>query len=59
VESFVGQWVALDPTLYDPKSGVDFVDATHIKFAEGDVTSMFAVVGVVGKLKVAVRDFAL
>src|SRR5262249_166402 len=38
-ESWVGQWVAFDPTLYDPK-GVDFVDATHIKFAQGDLTSI-------------------
>lgn len=58
-ESWVGQWIAFDPTLYDPGHGVDFVDATHIKFAQGDVTSMFAVVSIVGRLQIAVEDFAL
>src|SRR5947209_1869987 len=40
-ESYVGQWVAFDPTLYDPEQPVAYVDATHIKFAQGDVTGMF------------------
>jgi hypothetical protein len=57
-ESWVGQWIAFDPTLYDPQNGPDYVDATHIKFAQGDVTSMFNVVEIVGKLHIAVQDSA-
>jgi transglutaminase-like putative cysteine protease len=52
-ESFVGKWVAFDPTLYDAKQA-SYVDATHIKFAQGDVTQMFEVVSIVGRLKVHV-----
>jgi len=48
-ESWVGDWVAFDPTLK-----ADFVDATHIKFAQGDITDMFRVAGVVGHIKVKV-----
>ena len=54
-ESFVGQWVAFDPTLYDPKQA-SFVDATHIKFAQGDVTQMFEVVSIVGRLKIHIVE---
>ena len=54
-ESFVGKWVAFDPTLYDPKEA-DYVDATHIKFAQGDVTQMFEVVAIVGRLKIQIVD---
>lgn len=54
-ESFVGRWVAFDPTLYDPKQA-NFVDATHIKFAQGDVTQMLDVVSIVGRLKIRVLD---
>jgi hypothetical protein len=50
-ECWVGEWVPFDPTL---KTG-DFVDATHIKFAQGDVTDMFQVAGVVGRVKVTVE----
>src|SRR5262249_38031067 len=45
-------WVPFDPTL-----PTDFVDATHVKFAQGDVTDMFGAVAVVGRLKVEVLDF--
>jgi transglutaminase-like putative cysteine protease len=54
-ESYVGRWVAFDPTLYQPGGTGDFVDATHIKFAEGNVTDMFNVVAVVGKLRITVQ----
>lgn len=54
-ESYVGQWVAIDPTLYDPSLGIDYVDATHIKFAQGDVTEMYDAVSVVGKLKITIK----
>jgi hypothetical protein len=54
-ESYVGRWVAFDPTLYDAKQA-SFVDATHIKFAQGDVTQMFEVVSIVGRLKIHIID---
>ncbi|HEV2474729.1 MAG TPA: transglutaminase-like domain-containing protein [Chthonomonadales bacterium] len=53
-ESYVGRWVAIDPTLYDPDQPVEYVDATHIKFAEGDALSMFKVVSIVGRLNVKI-----
>jgi len=54
-ESYVGKWIAFDPTLYDAHDA-DFVDATHIKFAQGDVTQMFEVVSIVGRLKIHIVD---
>ncbi|MBP6965016.1 MAG: transglutaminase domain-containing protein [Armatimonadetes bacterium] len=48
-ESFVGEWVPLDATLT-----TDFVDATHIKLAEGEATSMFDMVKTMGALKAEV-----
>jgi len=54
-ESYVGQWVAFDPTIYDKKQA-SFVDATHIKFAQGDVTQMFEVVSIVGRLKIHIVE---
>jgi hypothetical protein len=55
-ESYVGRWIAFDPTLYDPDDKVDYVDATHIKFTQGDVDNMFNVISVVGKLRITVQD---
>jgi transglutaminase-like putative cysteine protease len=55
-ESWVGQWVAFDPTLYDPQEPVPYVDATHIKFAQGDVTGMFDVVAVIGRIHIKVQQ---
>ncbi len=54
-ESWVGKWVAVDPTLFDPSHPVNYVDATHIKFAQGDVTQMFEMVSIVGRLKITVK----
>jgi hypothetical protein len=51
-ESWVGAWVPFDPTM----KGSDFVDATHIKFAQGDVTDMFQVAGIIGRIKVTVQN---
>lgn len=39
-------WYAFDPTLKD-----DFVDATHIKLAQGDPVEMYGAVAAVGQLK--------
>ncbi len=52
VECWVGEWVPFDPTM---KESV-FVDATHIKFAQGDVTDMFQVAGVVGRAKIKILN---
>ena len=45
-------WYAFDATL-----PTDFVDATHIKFSQGDVTDMFGATRVVGHLKAEVLDY--
>lgn len=55
-ECFVGEWVVFDPTLYNPLKPVEYVDATHIKFAQGDVMQMFKVVAIVGKLQIKVQQ---
>lgn len=47
VECWVGAWVPFDATM-----DTDFVDATHIKFIQGDVTDMYRFTEVVGRLKV-------
>lgn len=51
VECYVGQWVPFDATL-----PTDFVDATHIKLAEGDATAMFGLARVIGNLKADVNS---
>ena len=51
-ESYVGQWVAFDAVLGD-----GFVDATHIKLAEGDATNMFDIVRLFGSLKAEIIKF--
>jgi hypothetical protein len=50
VECWVGQWVPFDATL-----PTDFVDATHIKLAEGGATSMFGLARVIGNLKAEIK----
>ncbi|MCE5199512.1 MAG: transglutaminase domain-containing protein [Armatimonadota bacterium] len=52
VECYVGEWVPFDATL-----NTDFVDATHIKLAEGDATSMFGLASVIGNLKAEIKDY--
>jgi hypothetical protein len=49
VECWVGKWIAYEPTL-----GTSFVDATHLKFAGGDITSVFDVVKDFGKFEIHV-----
>jgi len=50
-ECWVGEWVPFDAT--QPGS---FVDATHVKFAQGDVTDMYNVASIVGRIKVNVES---
>ncbi len=45
-----GAWIAIDTTRADPWP----VDATHLKFAEGDYGCMLDVVGLIGQLKIEV-----
>ncbi len=45
-------WIAVDST----RPTVWPVDATHIKFAEGDVSSMTDVIGLIGSLKIEVIE---
>jgi len=44
-------WFAFDPTLED-----DFVDATHVKFAQGGPTDMFAAVRLVGVIQAEILE---
>lgn len=50
-ESFVGEWVPFDPT-----TPTDFVDATHLKLAQGEYTAMFKVLKALGNMKVQVLE---
>jgi hypothetical protein len=44
-------WQPFDPTLDE-----DFVSATHIKFAQGDPTDMFASARAIGRIKVEILE---
>jgi transglutaminase-like putative cysteine protease len=50
VECWVGEWVPFDATM-----PTDLVDATHIKLAEGDATTMFTLAKVIGCLKAEIK----
>ncbi|MGV3720590.1 MAG: transglutaminase-like domain-containing protein [Actinomycetota bacterium] len=45
-------WYPFDSTL-----DTDFVDATHVKFAQGDPVEMFAAIRVIGQIKAEVLEF--
>jgi hypothetical protein len=48
---YAGRWWELDPTLGQPA-----VDATHIRLLEGEVPDQMALMGMVGRLSVEVRE---
>ncbi|MDH5637194.1 MAG: hypothetical protein OEZ04_01745 [Nitrospinota bacterium] len=48
-EVFVGQWVAMDPTL-----GQDVADPTHIKLIEGGVESMLGLMRYITKISITI-----
>jgi transglutaminase-like putative cysteine protease len=50
-ESWVGRWVPFDPTRPGP-----FVDATHLKFAQGEYTAMFEVLRAMGTTQIQVLE---
>ncbi len=52
VEGYAGKWGPFAATL-----PTDFVDATHIKLAEGDATSMFGLAKVIGNLKAQIKGY--
>ncbi len=52
-EVYVGEWVAMDPTL-----GQDVADATHIKLAEGGVESQLQLVRFIGKLNITINSYS-
>lgn len=50
-EVYVGQWVAMDPTL-----GESPADATHIKLLEGELDQQAKLVQAIGKIKLDVKS---
>lgn len=50
-EVFIGEWLALDPTF-----GQNAVDATHLKFLEGDLDKQFDLGRVVGKVDLEILE---
>lgn len=50
-ESYVGEWVAVDPTI--PSL---YADATHIKLTEGDLTDLFSIGGYIGGLEIEILE---
>jgi len=52
-EVYVGEWVAMDPTLGQP-----LADATHVKLLEGDLDQQTKLMRVVGKIKLSVKSFS-
>jgi hypothetical protein len=48
----VDGWYAFDPTLSD-----DFVDATHIKFTQGDPTSMYGAIRIIGQVQAEILEY--
>jgi hypothetical protein len=52
VECWVGDWIAFDPT----QNGAP-VDATHVKFSQGDVTDMYRFADHVGRIRVANLEY--
>ncbi len=51
-ESFVGRWIAVDPTLPDA-----FVDATHLCLAKGGAEAMFSAGQAMGRIKIEVLEY--
>lgn len=51
-ESYVGGWVPFDPTR-----STDFVDATHVKLAQGNSESLVRVGRILGSVKAKVIDY--
>lgn len=52
-EVFVGEWVAMDPTLGQP-----LADATHIKLLEGELDQQAKLMQAIGKIKIDVKSLS-
>jgi hypothetical protein len=52
-EAFVGKWIAVDPTF-----GQTQADATHIRFAEGDLLSQARLLNLIGALSIDILDYS-
>jgi len=52
-EVWVGKWMAFDATVAPGYP----VDATHIKFAEGDVGSMIDMISVIGTIGIEIEEY--
>ena len=50
-ESYIGHWVPVDPTR-----PAGFVDATHVKFTEGDAVDMYGAVKTIGRLSAEILE---
>jgi transglutaminase-like putative cysteine protease len=49
---FVGEWLDMDPTY-----GQEVADATHIKFAEGELSEQLKLVSLINKLKIEILEY--
>ncbi len=50
-ESYLGEWVAVDPTIESL-----YADATHIKLTEGDLTDLFTIGAYIGRMEIEVLE---
>lgn len=51
-EAYVGKWIAVDPTFGQPQA-----DATHIKFASGDLLSQARLLNLIGSLGIDILEY--
>jgi len=52
-EVYVGEWVAMDPTLGQP-----LADATHIKLLEGELDQQVKLMQAIGKIRLSIKSFS-
>jgi hypothetical protein len=52
-EIYVGEWIAMDPTLGQP-----LADATHIKLLEGELDQQVKLMQAIGKIRLSIKSFS-
>ena len=52
VGAYVGEWIAIDPTL-----GIFPADAARLKLTEGDLSQMVKILQAVGKIEIEVEEY--
>ncbi|VAX23565.1 hypothetical protein MNBD_NITROSPINAE03-160 [hydrothermal vent metagenome] len=52
-EVYVGEWVAMDPTL-----GQDVADATHIKLVGGEIENQIQLIQYIGRISITVDSIS-